>query len=67
MTLDSQEHDYMMKEFERNCRQFFGGDLKREPRELFRNRIFYCDGMVNKLFLAWKLGYSCGRVTYLNQ
>ena len=39
----------------------------REPKESWKNRVYYSDGEVNKAFKIFHSGYMLGRSTYLNQ
>lgn len=55
MKLGSQEHDDLMKQFERDCRP---GRIDREAKDLWPRGIIYQDGHVNALFLAYRMGYA---------
>ena len=39
--------------------------LDKEPEKLWKKGIVYQDGETNKLYLAYRLGYSLGRCNYL--
>lgn len=56
--LNTKEHYELLTMFERqyqHCR------LDREPKEGWARGIFYQDGMVNEIFLAFRKGYAFGK------
>nr|WP_279196081.1 hypothetical protein [Ralstonia mannitolilytica] len=55
MQIKSQEHYELMANFER---EFKGRRLDREAKNLWPMGVVYCDGEVNKLFDAYRRGYS---------
>lgn len=62
MKIGSKEHDEILKHFENNYNHL---RLDKEPRGLWPRGIVYQDGEVNKLYEAYILGYSLGRVVYM--
>ncbi len=58
MTLGSQEHDDLMKMFER---EFSSERLDKESKALWPQGNIYQSGEANKLFLAYRRGYAYGR------
>lgn len=57
--LNTKEHYDLMLKFERD---FKGVRLDRENKELWAKGNIYQDGNVNSLFLAYRMGYSFGKV-----
>ena len=60
MSLFSKEHYDLINDFERN----FSERFDKEDKSLWAKSIIYQDGEVNKLFLAFRLGYSAGKKEY---
>ena len=58
MGLFSKEHYEIMKQFEKDMKYH---NFDKENKELWEKQIIYQDGEVNKLFLAYRLGYSLGK------
>jgi hypothetical protein len=56
--LKTKEHYDLMAKFELD---FKGEALEREDKELWSIKQIYKNGNVNKLFLAYRLGYSFGK------
>jgi hypothetical protein len=57
-SLISKEHYDLMAQFER---EYPFERLDREPKELWKTNV-YQDGRVNSLFLAYRRGYSLGKM-----
>ena len=58
--LNTKEHYDLMAKFERD---FKGERLDREEdKELWKRGRIYQNGRVNDLFLAYRMGYSLGKV-----
>jgi hypothetical protein len=57
--LKTQEHYDLMAQFER---AFKHERLDKEDKELWNKSQIYQDGKVNNLFLAYRLGYSYGKI-----
>lgn len=55
MTLGTKEHHDMMFQFEKEFKHL---RLSKEPNELWSTGAVYEDGGVNKLFDAYRRGYS---------
>lgn len=55
--LFGKEHYALMAEFEK---AFRGNRLDKEEKGFWPKGIFYQDGKINSLFLAFRLGYSLG-------
>lgn len=64
MKLGTKEHDDIFKNFEKNF-SHLRLDKEKNP-ELRRKGSIYESGETNKLYQAFILGYSFGRVNYLN-
>jgi len=60
MQIHTKEHYDLIKEFEKT---FKGARLDKEEKSLWSKSIVYQDGQVNKLFIAFRLGYSLGKVS----
>ena len=60
MNINNKEHDDLMVQFERDM-EIKGPYLHREPKELWPKGYVYGHGETNKLFLAYRMGYSFGR------
>jgi len=58
MQLKSKEHYDLLLHFEKDFKEV---RLDKEPKELWEHGTIYEDGMVNKLFDAYRKGYSLGR------
>lgn len=58
MTLGSKEHYELIAQFEKD---FGPARFDKEPKELWAKGIVYQDGEMNKLFMAFRLGYSLGK------
>ena len=52
--LETKEHYDLMAQFEKN---YMGYSLTHEPKCLWSKGILYTNGTVNRLFLAYRLGY----------
>ena len=63
MTIGSKEHGDIISSFERN---FPGERFDKEEKGLWKKGQVYQSGMVNKMYKAYILGYSAGRVEYIN-
>jgi hypothetical protein len=65
----STEYYEMIAQFEKDYRKhgYRGRFDKESDHETIKNGYLYQDGDVNKAFQMWRLGYSCGRCTYINQ
>jgi len=63
MTIGSGEHDEILENFEKN---FKGMRFEKETQELQKKGQVYQCGETNKLYKAFIMGYSFGRVSYLN-
>lgn len=61
MKLGTQEHEDIMKQFERDCRP---GRIDREPKESWPRGIIYQDGHVNELFRVYRHGYAFAKSLY---
>lgn len=60
MAIHDKEHYELMEQFEKNYK---GRRFDKEPKELWGTlKRIYQDGLVNELFLAYRLGYSLGKV-----
>jgi len=59
MKLHSKEHYDMMSEFEKTFKR---ERLDKEEKTLWTKGIIYQDEHVNKLFLAYRVGYALGKV-----
>ena len=59
MMLNTKEHYDLMVVFER---EFKWERLDKEDKDMWSKGRIYCDGLVNKMFLAYRLGYSLGKV-----
>lgn len=59
MSLFSKEHYELIVEFEKT---FKSERLDKEEKALWTKGVIYQDGNVNKLFLAYRVGYSLGKV-----
>ena len=61
--LGSKEHYDLMDQFERAIRQssIYGSQFDRENRELWPAGHVYKHGATNDLFLAYRMGYVCGK------
>lgn len=63
MQIHTQEHIEIMKSFEALK---LGSRYETEPKDLWvKGNIYQC-GETNKLFIAFRHGYSNGRCAYLN-
>lgn len=56
--LKSKEHYELIEMFERE----FVGRFDKEPKELWPKGYIYRDGQLNQLFLAYRRGYSFGKL-----
>ena len=61
MLIKSKEHYDLMDNFEKT---FHCERLDKEDKELWSKGNVYQSGEVNKLFLAFRLGYSAGKQEY---
>ena len=59
MMLNTKEHYDLMVVFER---EFKWERLDKEDKDMWSKGHIYCDGFVNKMFLAYRRGYSFGKV-----
>ncbi|MFA5378286.1 MAG: hypothetical protein WC455_21205 [Dehalococcoidia bacterium] len=59
MIIKTKEHYDLIAQFERT---FKGERLDKEPKDIWSNGRIYQDGKVNSMFLAYRLGYSYGKV-----
>lgn len=59
-TLFTREHYDLMKQFER---VFKNERLDKEPKDMWANGNIYQDGNVNNLFVAYRFGYSFGKMS----
>ena len=59
MQIHTKEHYEVISEFEKN---FKGERFDKESKDLWPKGIVYQDGYVNKMFLAFRLGVSLGKV-----
>ena len=57
--LGTSEHWNLIAQFERD---FKGENLEREDRDMWAKSHIYKNGNVNNLFLAYRMGYSYGKV-----
>ena len=57
--LKSKEHYELMAQFEKTV---IPGRCDKESKDLWPKGIVYQDGQVNKMFLAFRMGYSFGKV-----
>ena len=64
MTIGSKEHYDLIVDFEKG---FKGNRLEKEEKTLWVKGNVYQNGETNNLYKAYLLGYSLGRVNYLNQ
>lgn len=62
MEIKTQEHQDVMGQFEK---EFNGNRLDREDKSLWPRGNVYQNGEVNKLFLAYRRGYSFAKSVYL--
>ena len=53
----------LMKFFEANINKvvYCGSAFEKEPKELWANGRYYCNGRVNDLFLTYMSGYTHGK------
>ena len=67
MKRGTKEFYEMMDQFERcmkSDKRIYCGSLTRESKDA-GGRVYYTDGKVNDLFIAFMLGYSTGRLNYM--
>ena len=57
MKLFDKEHDELIQDFDK---LFKYENLDKESHDKWKKSIIYCDGKVNKLFLAYRHGYAIG-------
>lgn len=57
--LFTKEHYDLLAQFERT---FHGERLDKEPQELWSIGQIYQSGEINKLFLAYRMGYAFGKI-----
>jgi hypothetical protein len=57
--IGSKEHYELMAAFEKQYRNELV--LTQGPNDLWSSGIIYTNGMTNKIFLAYRIGYSLGR------
>lgn len=57
--LHTKEHHDLMLHFEKNFSEY---RLDKEEKSLWKKGIIYQDGEVNKLFLAYRMGYMLGKI-----
>ena len=62
MQIGTKEHYDIITNFEQNYRY---ERLDKESKDLWIKGIIYADGAVNKLYEAYMLGYSLGRLNYM--
>ena len=60
--LGTKEHYDLMLNFEK---LYKGHRLDKEDKKLWSKSIIYQDGLVNKLFLAYRYGYTLGKSGHL--
>ncbi|MCK9282400.1 MAG: hypothetical protein M0P71_17430 [Melioribacteraceae bacterium] len=63
MTIGSKEHDEIIVNFDK---EYYYLNLIKEEKELWYKGQIYANGETNNLFKAYSLGYSFGRLNYLN-
>ena len=63
MTLKSKEHYELLAQFEKEFGDF---KLGREPKRLWKRGIIYTDGVINRMFDAYRRGYSLGKAISSN-
>lgn len=62
MKLFAKEHYELIAEFEKDIKtKAFRVRFDKEPQELWLKSRIYQDGETNKLFIAYRLGYSLAR------
>jgi len=59
MLLITKEHIDLMNQFERDYKH---ERLDKEDKDMWPKGRIYCDGLVNKMFLAYRRGYSFGKM-----
>ena len=59
---ETKEFYELVKDFEKI---FSSERLDKEPKELHKSQVFYQDGNVNKMFIAFMHGYQVGRIAYM--
>lgn len=59
--LHTKEFHDVMAMFEKQ--KFIYGRLDREPKDQWKRQIYYQDGKVNALFIAFLSGYMLGKVS----
>ncbi len=64
MTIDSKEHYEIMEHFERHL--YKGIQLAREEKRLWPKGNIYCNGDVNRQFLAYRQGYALAKSIFQN-
>ena len=57
--LNSKEHYDLMAKFDRD---FKNERLEKEPKDMWCKGRIYQDGNVNRMFLAYRMGYAYGKV-----
>lgn len=60
MQIFDKEHYNLMNNFERDFKHL---NLERETKDMWELKCIYCNGETNKLFLAYRMGYSLGKCT----
>jgi hypothetical protein len=63
MNINDAEHDALMKQFEQD---YPYARTDKEPKRLWPLQHVYCHPDTNKDFLAYRMGYSLGRVIERN-
>lgn len=61
MKLGSKEHQELMQQFEKDCKNHIAHTDK-ENKDLWPKGIVYQDGKTNNLFLVYRMGYALGKV-----
>lgn len=56
----TKEHYDLMDAFDR---EFKYEDTTKEPKDMWHRGIVYQNGQTNKLFLAYRRGYSLGKIS----
>ena len=68
MTLGSAEFYDMINNFEKNIEYLpYGVSFEKEDKELWKIGQVYRNGQTNYYFMCYRLGYSAGRIAYMQQ
>ena len=59
MQVNTKEHYDIINQFEKEFKYW---RLEKEDKDMWKKSNIYKDGYVNQLFLAYRLGYSFGKI-----